>query len=107
MWVEAARAGANGVRILTMGHLAARLAGGFIQPIDPQALHQTVRASLAANDLGELDSIKALPGMARAVVATLEKVWRGRGSNSRRHLIRGFRRWLPWSGTCCDGCRRR
>ena len=37
--VEAARAGANGVRVLTMGHLAARLAGGFIQPIDPEALH--------------------------------------------------------------------
>ena len=45
--VEAARAGANGVRALTMGHLAARLAGGFIQPIDPEALRQTVRDSLA------------------------------------------------------------
>ena len=74
--VEAARAGADGVRILTMGHLAARLAGGFIQPIDPEALYQTIRDSLAANDLGELESIKALPGMARAVVTTLEKVWR-------------------------------
>ena len=74
--VEAARAGANGVRVLTMGHLAARLAGGFIQPIDPEALQQAVRDSLAASDLGELEAIKALPGMARAVVGTLDKVWR-------------------------------
>jgi hypothetical protein len=74
--VEAARAGANGVRVLTMGHLAARLAGGFIHPIDPEVLHQTVRESLAASDLGELEAIKSLPGMARAVVATLDKVWR-------------------------------
>ena len=74
--VEATRAGANGVRVLTMGHLAARLAGGSIQPIDPEALHQAVRDSIAANDLGELEAIKALPGMARAVVGTLEKVWR-------------------------------
>ena len=74
--VKAARAGANGVQILTMARLAARLAGGFIEPIEAEALQDAVRASLPSTNLGELEAIKTLPGMARAVVATLEKVWR-------------------------------
>ena len=32
--VNAARAGAHGIQILTMGQMAARLAGGFLAPID-------------------------------------------------------------------------
>ena len=74
--VDAARKGANGVQVLTMGQLAARLAGGFLQPIDPERLQEAVQSALASSSLGELDVIKALPGMTRAVVSTLDKVWR-------------------------------
>ena len=40
--VDAARKGSNGVQVLTMGQLAARLAGGFLQPIDPERLQEAV-----------------------------------------------------------------
>jgi hypothetical protein len=42
--IAAARAGQGGVQILTMGQLAARLAGGLLRPIDPEALTDAVRA---------------------------------------------------------------
>jgi hypothetical protein len=73
--VEAARSGAHGVQVLTMGQMAARLAGGFIAPIDMGTLQDAVRDALPETDLGELENIKDLPGMVRAVVGTLEKVW--------------------------------
>ena len=54
--------------------LAARLAGGFLQPIDPDALKAAITRALSA-DLGDLDRIKALPGFPRAAAATLSKAW--------------------------------
>ena len=45
--VEAARSGASSIQILTMGQIAGRLAGGFLQPIDNEALQAAVRAALA------------------------------------------------------------
>ena len=74
--VEAARNGASGVQVMTMGQLAARLAGGFLRAIDAENLQEAVRAALARSSLGELGVIKDLPGMARAAVSTLDKVWR-------------------------------
>ena len=74
--VDAARAGAHGIQILTMGQMAARLAGGFLAPIDSECLRDAVREALPETDLGELESIKTLPGMVRAAVSTLDKVWR-------------------------------
>jgi hypothetical protein len=56
--VHAARANESGVQILTMGQLAARLAGGLLRPIDPQDLKIAVRGALAAVQLGELEPIK-------------------------------------------------
>src|SRR5215471_7654675 len=73
--VHAARRAENGTQILTMGQLAGRLAGGFLRPIDPAALGDAVRESLASVDLGELEPIKNLPGMVRAAVGTLDKIW--------------------------------
>jgi hypothetical protein len=73
--VQAARAGDNGVQILTMGQLAARLAGGLLRPIDPDDLKIAVREALASVQLGELEPIKDLPGMVRAAAGTLDKVW--------------------------------
>jgi hypothetical protein len=58
-----------------MGQMAARLAGGFLAPIDTGSLQDAVREALPETDLGELENIKSLPGMVRAVVSTLEKVW--------------------------------
>jgi hypothetical protein len=60
---------------MTMGQLTARLAGGFLQPIDPDALRDAVREALATVGLGELEPIKHLPGMMRAAVGTLDKLW--------------------------------
>ena len=74
--VDAARQGANGVQILTMGQLAARLAGGFLQPIDTDALLEALRAALREIRFPGFDSIQDLPGMARAAAGTLDKVWR-------------------------------
>ena len=59
-----------------MEQLAARLAGGFIQPIELEVLQDAVKDALARTHLGELEDIKSLPGMVRAAVGTLEKVWR-------------------------------
>jgi hypothetical protein len=73
--VEAARAGSHGIQILTMGHMVARLAGGFLAPIDPDCLRDAITEALPELDLGELENIKTLPGMARATAGTLEKVW--------------------------------
>jgi hypothetical protein len=54
--------------------IAARLAGGFLQPIDPDALKLAIAQTLSA-DLGDLDRIKGLPGFPRAAAATLSKAW--------------------------------
>lgn len=74
--LDAARRGDNGLRICSFEQLAARAAGGFVRPIDSEALLSAVREALATTFLGELDEIKALPGMARAAAETLRKAWR-------------------------------
>jgi hypothetical protein len=83
--LAAARAKAHGTQILTTEQLAARLAGGFVRPIERTALQDAVRMALAS-DLGELDAIKDLPGMVRAGVDTLQKIWRsGLSLSGREH----------------------
>ena len=64
----------NGRKLLTFEQLAARLAGGFLQPIDPDSLADAV-AGAGGGFLGELDGIKSLPGFQRAAAATLSKAW--------------------------------
>jgi hypothetical protein len=73
--VNAARTQSHGLQVLTIDQLAARLAGGFLQRIEDEALQDAVVQTLNSIDLGELETIKNLPGMVRAVIATLEKAW--------------------------------
>lgn len=72
---HAARAGDVGVQILTLSALAARLAGGFRRPVEPSELDGAIHAALDEGGLGELQKIHDLPGMTRAVAATLRRLW--------------------------------
>ena len=72
---RAALDGDQGLLLLTMDQLVARLAGGFLRPIDPDALKIAV-ASAVSEPLGELEAIKTLPGFQRAAAASLSKAWR-------------------------------
>lgn len=71
---QAALESRQGLQLFTIEQLTARLAGGFLQPIDPDDLKTAVGKALAT-PLGELDVIKVLPGFQRAVAATLAKAW--------------------------------
>ncbi len=71
---KAALEGKHGVKLLTMDQLAARLAGGFLQPIDRDHVATAVGESISL-PLGELDAIKALPGFQRAAVNSFSKAW--------------------------------
>lgn len=74
--VHAARRNEAGVQVMTMGQLAARLAGGLLQPIDLNILAEAVSDTLPDVEMGELEPIKALPGMPSAVTDTFDKAWR-------------------------------
>ncbi len=64
----------QGVQLLTIEQLAARLAGGFLQPIDSETFKAAIGMAVT-QPLGELDAIKQLPGFARAAANTLAKAW--------------------------------
>ncbi len=64
----------HGLQAIAIEQLVARLAGGFLQPIDSDALKKAV-GDVVSMDLGELNRIKSLPGFPRAAAATLEKAW--------------------------------
>jgi hypothetical protein len=74
--VHVARRNEAGVQVMTMGQLAARLAGGLLQPIDLNVLTEVVSDALPEVEMGELEPIKGLPGMPSAVSATFDKAWR-------------------------------
>ena len=74
--LDAARSRRHGLQVMTLEQLAARLAGGFLQPVDDEALRTAIQAAFPETGLGELDGIKALPGMVDAAVDTLRKAWR-------------------------------
>jgi hypothetical protein len=74
--LNAARQRLHGVQIMSFEQLAARLAGGFARPIDDESLRNSIRAVLPTTALGQLESIKELPGMVDAAAGTLKKAWR-------------------------------
>ncbi|HEY5105723.1 MAG TPA: PD-(D/E)XK nuclease family protein [Caulobacteraceae bacterium] len=74
--LEAARSGEIGMQIVTLPQLAARLAGGFARPAQGRPLDEAARAALGQADLTALAPLRDLPGMVRALVRTLERLWR-------------------------------
>lgn len=64
-----------GVQILTLPLLAARLAGGFRRPAGAEDLEPAIRTALDAGGFVDLNSMRLLPGMTRAVARTLAQVW--------------------------------
>ncbi len=74
--LDAARHQRHGTQVMAFEQLAARLAGGFMQPIDAETLRDSIQRVLPDTNLGELDAIKLLPGMVGAAADTLHKGWR-------------------------------
>jgi hypothetical protein len=74
--LAAARERRHGLQIMTFEQLAARLAGGLSRPIDDESLRAAIQTTLPSMALGELDGLKALPGMVGAAADTLHKSWR-------------------------------
>jgi hypothetical protein len=66
----------HGLQIMSFEQAAVRLAGGFVRPIDEESLRAAIQAVLPATPMGELEGIKALPGMIGAAADTLHKIWR-------------------------------
>ena len=58
-----------------MPQLAARLAGGFTTPVAKGNLDLAIQHALAEGMFSELEAVRNLPGMTRAVSRTLRKVW--------------------------------
>jgi hypothetical protein len=73
--LAAARNAEAGLQIMTLPALAARLAGGFLRAAGPQELEPAIRAAIDPGGFADLDRMRALPGMTRALLATLGKVW--------------------------------
>lgn len=73
--LAAARESRHGLQVMTFEQLAARLAGGFSKPIDGDNLRLAIKEALPNTDMGELEQIKALPGMIGAAADTLQKAW--------------------------------
>ena len=71
---EAAIDSEQGLLLVTIEQLAARLAGGFLQSISADDLKAAVVTAIR-DPLGELDKIKTLPGFQRAAAASLSKLW--------------------------------
>ena len=74
--LDAARRKRHGVQVMAFEQLAARLAGGFAQGVDAEALRDAIQKALPVTDIGELNAIKLLPGMVGAAADTLHKAWR-------------------------------
>jgi len=73
--LAAARTGRHGLQVMSFEQAAVRLAGGFSSAIDAESLRAAIQAVLPATPMGELESIKTLPGMIDAAADTLRKVW--------------------------------
>jgi hypothetical protein len=73
--VDAARAGDIGLEILTIPLLAGRLAGGFCRLADREVLAPAIAAALESGGFKDVSEVRSLPGMVRAVIQTLNRIW--------------------------------
>lgn len=73
--LDAARARDIGLEILTLPLLAARLAGGFCRLADRELLAPAIAGALAGGGFKEIEEVRSLPGMVRAVMQTLDRAW--------------------------------
>jgi PD-(D/E)XK nuclease superfamily len=71
----AARNNESGLQILNLPQLAARLAGGFTGPTTAEFLDPAIQRALDQGGFAELERVRHLPGMARAVARTFRKAW--------------------------------
>lgn len=71
----AARANALGLEILMLPQLAARLCGGFVEMAPAEVLFPLIRSALADGGFSKFNDIAGLPGMPRAVMEALRKIW--------------------------------
>ena len=71
----AASEGVHGIEVLTLPLLAARLAGGFCRPADDTLLVASIGRALDLGGFEEFEEARVRPGMARAVLSTLGRVW--------------------------------
>src|SRR5579859_634653 len=71
----AARDGENGLQIMTATQLAARLAGGFLHQVTAEELEFVVARALDAGGFEDIEAVRHLPGMTRAVARTLRAAW--------------------------------
>jgi hypothetical protein len=65
----------TGLQILTLPLLAARLAGGFHRPALAEDIEPAITEALAGGGLGDIEPMRELPGMTRAVARTLNSIW--------------------------------
>jgi hypothetical protein len=73
--LAAARTSESGLQILTLPQMASRLAGGFTYPVTAEQMEPGIQAALDEGGFAELDHVRQLPGMTRAVAWALRKAW--------------------------------
>jgi hypothetical protein len=64
-----------GLQILNLPQVAARLAGGFTIAASAEQLEPAIQDALDEGGFVELEHVRHLPGMTRAVLRTLRKIW--------------------------------
>lgn len=64
-----------GLQILNLSQAAARLAGGFAIAAPAELLEPAIQNALDDGGFVELEQVRHLPGMTRAVLRTLRKIW--------------------------------
>lgn len=72
----AAKSASIGLEVVTLPRLAARLAGGFVQPADAGVLMPAIVSALGEGGFAELERVIDRPGLPRAVLGSLLSVWR-------------------------------
>jgi hypothetical protein len=69
--LQAATRGESGINLVTLPQLAAELAGGFLHLAPNEAIETLIKERLVAGGFQDLEDVRDLPGMTRAVTATL------------------------------------